>query len=343
MGHPTAEAPGITCDTPQGWVRGKAGGMRKASFTVQDGDRKVEVTAIDLLVGPGGATGAGALLPNVNRWRGQIKLPATTQAELDKLVRRIPIADVEGSYVELLGPEGEKPRQAILVVLALREGKAWFFKLLGDADLALREKTHFEEFVKSVRFETPGSVGAAPATPPATTPPATMPPATTPPAEPVTPPAGSGGKSPTLQYETPQGWTPGEAQGAAKAAFQVADKDRKAEVTVMQLPGRVEPLLPNVNRWRKQVKLGEITKAELEKILQPIQADGVEAQYLELVGPEDAKPREAMLVVLAAHDGNSWLFRLQGDAELALREKERFQGFVKSVKLSKADKGKNGE
>jgi hypothetical protein len=48
-------------------------------------------------------------------------------------------------------------------------------------------------------------------------------------------------------------------------------------------------------------------------------------------------------VVLAIHDEKSWMFRLKGDADLALREKERFQSFVKSVKLSKPDKGKNGD
>jgi hypothetical protein len=153
MAPSTADGPGLTYDTPKGWVPGNATGMRKAAFVVQDGDQKVEVTAIDLAVGPGAASGAGALLPNVNRWRGQIKLPETTQAELDKSVRRIQVADVEGSYVELLEPEGSDSRQAILAVVATRGGKAWFFKLWGHAELALREKPRFEEFVKSVRFE----------------------------------------------------------------------------------------------------------------------------------------------------------------------------------------------
>jgi hypothetical protein len=353
---PPTEEPGLACDTPKGWVRGRTGGMRKAAFVVQDGDRKVEITAIDLPLGAGAASGAGAPLPNVNRWRGQIKLPEITQAELDKSLRPIRVADVDGSYVELLGPESEVPRQAILGVLAIRGEKAWFFKLWGDADLALREKSHFEEFVKSVRFDTPASQGAPPAAVGADSggpdkrgdsvaPKSAEGSSGAPKSAKGSSSAPKSAESSTApaEYDVPKGWTSSEVAGVLRAAFEVTDGERKGEVTVMELPGRVQPLLPNVNRWRRQVKLAEITQADLEKALQPRPAGGVDGQYLELVGPEGAKPREAMLVVLAFKNGKSWLFRLKGDADLALREKERFLGFVKSFKLSSADQEKNGK
>jgi hypothetical protein len=285
--------------------------MRKAAFVVQDGGRKVEITAIDL------TANSGTLLANVNRWRGQIQLPEITQAELDKSVSRIQVADAEGSYVELMGPEKADARQAVLAVVAVRGEQAWFFKLWGDADLALREKSRFEQFVKSVRFVATGGEG-----PPSVS-------------------TGAGGGLP-MEYDAPKGWTPSEARGAGRAAFHVADGDRKVEIVVVELPASVEKLLPNVNRWRRQVQLGPITQAELEKTLQPIQVAGGAGRYIESVGPEDAKPRLAMLVVLASHGGKSWLFRMTGDAGLALRERERFQAFARSFKPSTADKGKNG-
>lgn len=136
----------LAYDVPEGWTTGGIGVMRKAAFVVQDGERKVEITAIDL------AAAAGALLPNVNRWRGQIELADFTQAELDEVVVPIQVAGVEGHYVELLGPEETDPRRAILGVVAIRGQKAWFFKLSGDAELALREKERFQSFVKSVEF-----------------------------------------------------------------------------------------------------------------------------------------------------------------------------------------------
>jgi hypothetical protein len=310
MTPPPGDGVRLVYDTPKGWVPGKAGGMRKAAFVVQDGDRKVEVTAIDL------PPHAGDLLANVNRWRGQLKLPEITQAELDKSARRLQLAGVEGRYIELIGPEEAGSRQAILAVVAMQGAQAWFFKLWGNADLALREKSHFEEFVKSVRFATPKNDGALSVL------------------------TEAGGGTP-LECDTPEGWTRSEARGVRSATFLVTDGGQKAEVSVMQLPGAVEALLPNVNRWRRQVQLGEITQAELEKTVSPIQVAGMKGRYVELVGPEGAKPRLAMLAVVATQGGRSWLFRMTGDADLALREKDRFQRFAKSVKLSTAEEAQH--
>jgi hypothetical protein len=132
--------------TPTGWESLPAGGMRKAAFLVQNGDEKAEMTVIDL------EAAAGALLPNINRWRGQLQLSPTTQADLDRDLKKISVGGVDGQYIELLGPKDAQPAKAMLGVVAVAGGKAWFFKFLGDAPLVLREKQHFEEFVRSVKF-----------------------------------------------------------------------------------------------------------------------------------------------------------------------------------------------
>ncbi|MEX2118407.1 MAG: hypothetical protein WD847_02255 [Pirellulales bacterium] len=132
---------GLRYNTPEGWQAGQAGAMRKAAFVVAQGDRQVEITVIDL------AASAGGLLDNVNRWRGQIGLGNTTEEELDQQVRKLPVGSDRGDYVELYGPE-----QAILAVIARQGGKSWFIKLMGDKQLAEREKQRFEQFVQSLEF-----------------------------------------------------------------------------------------------------------------------------------------------------------------------------------------------
>jgi hypothetical protein len=312
MAPPAGEGLRLTSDTPQGWRPGTGGGMRRAAFVVQDGARKVEISAVDL------PARAGALLPNVNRWREQIQLGPMTQDELDKALRPITVAGVEAQFVELVGPEKADARQAILGVVAIRGEKAWFFKMWGDADLALREKGRFEEFVRSVRFETPKKDGFPSV---------------------VTGPAG--GNSP-LEYDAPDGWTPGEAGGLRRVVFDVTEGEQKVEVTVLELPGTVEALLPNVNRWRRQVQLDAITEVELENTVERIQVAGVEGRYVELLGPEDAQRRLAVFRVVISQEGKTWLLSMTGDAVLALREKERFQGFVRSVKFSTPAGAQNG-
>jgi len=156
----------------------------------------------------------------------------------------------------------------------------------------------------------------------------------------LAPPAGA---SLRLAYDTPEGWMPGKVGGARKAAFLVQDRERSVEITAIDLDVEAGALLPNVNRWRRRMQMDEITETELDKTVSPIQVGGVEGHYVELVGPEDAQQRRAMLGVVVIRDGRAWFFHLAGDAELALREKERFQDFVRSVRFAAPGRRENGD
>ena len=145
IGSPSPPAAGsspLTYEVPDGWSPGRVGGFRKAAFEVTDGDRRAEVTVIDL------AAGAGNLLPNVNRWRGEIGLGPTTEEAVREELQTIPVADTEGLYVHLVGAE-----EATLGVIVIRGEKSWYLKMRGEKSLVEREKPRFEEFVRSVEFE----------------------------------------------------------------------------------------------------------------------------------------------------------------------------------------------
>lgn len=316
-GAPPSASPGFTYERPEGWAAGEVKGMRKAAFVVEDGDQKVEITVIDL------AAAAGLWLPNVNIWRQQIQLGESTAEELTEATSPIEVAGIQGQFVELLGPEDAEPRQAILAVMAVRGPKSWFFKLKGDADLALAEKERFQQFVKSVKFE--AAEGGNPMSPHGI-------------GKSMSPPGGKpmsphgGGTSP-LAYDAPEGWAPGVVRGMRKAAFRVQDGDQKVEITAIDLAASAGDVLPNVNRWREQVKLDKVTEEELQKTVRPIRVMGADGHYVELLGAEDAERRQAILGAMAVSDGKAWFIKMSGDAELALREKERFRNFVKSIRM----------
>jgi hypothetical protein len=72
-------------------------------------------------------------------------------------MHKIKVDGQEGIYVEAIGPESTPnnttgARETILGVIVEAQGRQWFIKLKGDAELAAREKTHFEKFVQSIRF-----------------------------------------------------------------------------------------------------------------------------------------------------------------------------------------------
>jgi hypothetical protein len=134
----------FTSQLPEGWKQVRAGQMQIALYEVRDGSRQASISV---------SSAGGELSANVNRWRGQIGLAPLDAAELAAQSRTIDIEGHEGKIVELVGPEGAEPRESILGAIVTVRGTQWFFKLKGDADLAVREKEHFEAFLKSIKFQ----------------------------------------------------------------------------------------------------------------------------------------------------------------------------------------------
>ena len=133
---------GPTWDVPDGWLPGKESTMRLGSYAVKDDNGSsldISVTAF-----PGET---GGILPNVNRWLGQIGLEAIEEADLEEYVTETKV-DHSPAHLVQASNEGQSIRVFALTV----HGKTWFFKLMGDADLAERERAKFDNFVKSIDF-----------------------------------------------------------------------------------------------------------------------------------------------------------------------------------------------
>lgn len=137
--------------TPEGWLPGRVGGMRKAAFRVVSGDAEGELTVIDL------PTSAGPqvmdVAANMQRWAGQVGLTGLDDEAISKLVETIAVDGIEGSYAELIGPEDPTRNDAMLVVMVEREGKVWFIKLSGSVAVITAQKEAFHEFLDSIRFK----------------------------------------------------------------------------------------------------------------------------------------------------------------------------------------------
>jgi hypothetical protein len=137
-------APKIKYTLPTGWEEGgelvKNGIPRVAVFQVRDGSRSAEVAV---------TIAGGDLKANIDRWRGQVGLgPANDPKDVNSLM-------VDGNptaYVDLSG-DGRPDHRGILGAIVRRSREDWFIKLDGPADIAAKQKTAFEAFLKSVRFE----------------------------------------------------------------------------------------------------------------------------------------------------------------------------------------------
>jgi hypothetical protein len=322
-GHPDtsgATAPTVQYKTPAGWNEVAPGQMRAASFRVPGKDGKqADVSVIPL---PGLA---GSDLDNVNRWRGQVGLPGVSEAELAKLVQPVEIAGQPASLYEQAGTNaasGEKSR--ILAAITRRDGTAWFFKMTGDDGLVAEQKPAFIEFLKSVSF-------------PAATAETQLPPSHPPidggnmMAQMASAPS-SGQSKPN--WEVPSGWKelPGGQFLVAKFALTGA-ANAQANVNVSMSPGEGGGLLANFNRWRGQLGLAPVAEADLAKEVQPLDLSSGKASVADITG-QDARSGQKvrLLAVVIPRSGETWFYKLMGNAEVVQQEKGAFMKFVQSAK-----------
>lgn len=138
------EKPALADLTPEHWQQLAAGPMQQAKFRIALENQTVEVT---LSIFPGDA---GGLLANVNRWRGQIGLNEADPAALPKLAESFDAAGPGAKIVDMTGTDAKTSRPSRLIgAIVTRGERTWYYKLLGDPELAEKEKQAFLKFAQA--------------------------------------------------------------------------------------------------------------------------------------------------------------------------------------------------
>jgi hypothetical protein len=327
-GHPDTGGGGSGGGTPKlqwklpaGWEEAPPGEMRAASFRVKGADGKqAEVSVVPL---PGLA---GSDLDNVNRWRGQVGLAPVSEAELSKLAQPV---EVGGQAAQLYEQAGQNPGSGeatrILAAVLRREGVAWFFKMTGEDGLVAQQKPVFVDFLKSISF--PAAVAQS-----------ELPPSH-PPVGDMSMMGGAGGASassggPKPTWQVPAGWkeVPGGQFLVAKFTLSGAD-NAAAAVNVSMSPGDGGGLVANVNRWRGQLGLGQLSDEEVRKLVTPLDLAGGKAMLVDMTGTDPRSGQQARLVgALVPQPDQTWFYKLMGNAQVVGREKDAFTTFVQTAK-----------
>ncbi len=130
---------------PKGWSELPGGGMRFATFKAPYAG-KLEATVV-VLPGP-----AGGELANVNRWRGQIALPALDEAGLAK-ARTALKSKVGTINVYDFTSDGQAKSRMVAGYVSTPDGNTWFLKLNGDADPVAKAKPDFMTILGSLHLD----------------------------------------------------------------------------------------------------------------------------------------------------------------------------------------------
>jgi hypothetical protein len=336
-GHPDVGAPALPVlawTLPAGWEQQTPGEMRVASFSVKDANGKqADVSVVPL---PGMA---GGDFPNVNRWRSQVGLPPASEEELKSQAQGV---EVDGQPAQLYDQAGKNPSSGepmrILAVILHREGMAWFFKMTGDDQLVAQQKDSFVGFLKSLKFGAPMESAALPPSHPAVTgsalPPDHPPVGNTPiPLMSQSTPATAAGEG-KPSWEVPSGWQEVPGGQFLLAKFQITDASgSQAAVNVSMSVGDGGGLAANVNRWRKQLGLAEWSGPELEQQSTPVEIEGGKATLVDMSGTDARTGQPSRLVgVVVPRSGQTWFYKLMGNAPLVEAQKAAFTKFVQGVK-----------
>ena len=159
------------------------------------------------------------------------------------------------------------------------------------------------------------------------------------PAVPPGHPDSSAAPAPALDYQRPPGWQEAPPGQMRVASFGVSGKDgKRAEVSVVPLPGLAGTDLNNVNRWRGQVGLPPVPETELAGLAQPVEIAGQPAKLYEQAGASPgATDQSRILAAILRRDGVAWFFKMTGDDGLVAEQKPVFIELLRSVKFPAGD------
>ncbi len=303
---PESSGPAWNYATPAGWEELPSGPMRDAAWRAA-GNPDAEVTFAAL---PGGA---GGLLANVNRWRGQMGLDPADEAAVAALPKQSflgrPATQVElsGTFKGMGGTKN-LPAAKLLGLVAELPAATVFLKFVGPAAVVDAEAPKFFALAASLKMG-PGGAGRPVAS--------EGPGAGMPPGHP---------KAAPFSWVPPAGWKETPSQSSIRLVTFVPEKAPNVEVAVSIVGGELKP---NLDIWAQQMAATPLTDEQVAA-LPRIKVLGGDAVMVTIEGTWKNKPGSMLLGMVLPRPGQSVFVKMTGPADEVRGERERFQAFCES-------------
>ncbi len=295
---------------PQAWQQQTGKAMRVASFLL--GTKDGINTELAITTFPGDVGGDFA---NVNRWRDQINLPAITEAELPASITSFDLPAGRFQLVDITSTEpllDGRFKARILGAWSKQGGQTWFFKITGDEETVGRQRDELVAFLGSVRFESATPSMNEPAARP----------------NDAASPASSEAAKPGLEWTVPDAWIAKPLGQMRKGSYSVpAAGAEAADLSITMFPAATNPLLDNINRWRRQLGLGPVGEADLSGHTTTLSTGSLVFTIMEA-----SHEGNGMVGAILYLGDEAWFFKLSGTAAAVAQNRDAFTGFLRTVK-----------
>ena len=260
----------------------------------------------------------------VNLWRHQLGLELITSEQAAQDATEVKIGPFNGKLFDLGSPNhnGDSVHASRMLTAYLHQtNRTWFFKLAGPAHLVETEKASFLHFLESVNFHKIQQ-DIQRLAPHETASPALQ---TADPRSRETP-----------RWNAPKNWQSAPTTSSLQLArFHIShSQEGDAELTVSVLSGDGGGLLPNVNRWRRQIDLPPLESELLGDVIQPLKNFGGEKKCV-LVDMTGGQSR--VLVAVVSGGEETWFYKMTGAPGAIEKEITAFTNFVRSVQYPSDD------
>ncbi len=131
---------------PDGWKPLPPAPMTLSRYEVFDGSNSA-IVSISRLEGDG-----GGLLPNINRWRGQINLGKINEDELNRTAQKIKFGNSTATLVDYSGKNSKGEQTRMVGIIAPAGSFTMFFKMTGQNSAVEKHKDELIKFVETFRF-----------------------------------------------------------------------------------------------------------------------------------------------------------------------------------------------
>jgi hypothetical protein len=148
-----------------------------------------------------------------------------------------------------------------------------------------------------------------------------------------------------MRWTVPDGWrqVPGQREMRV-ATFEATGGTSPVEAVVSSFPGQAGGLLPNVNRWRRQLNLEPIGQQELAGHLTPFINGQVRGYTLDFTGPDGDSQKRIVGAIILEGAQKTWFVKAM-DSPVALEpHRDAVWRFAESFQLTgDAHSGDDGQ